>query len=909
MKTIFRSLLILTASLLKAQIGLPSSGSGQMSTAAPTYYVAPFGNDGNDGRSIQTAWRTLNYATNHLGPGDVLCVANGIWSNQPFGIPAPSTTGTQPVVVEACPGSSPILTGTAPYGDEGVIYGPAVIDGLHFEGFTNVNNVLDIYANNTTIQNATFKNEPFQFIRIMAANGVNIQTNYFDGNGQPQSTGLGDAIYAGSASHVLVQYNFAKRPGHYFFDAQALPGGGISSQIVVQDNTVHSEWGGGLANGAAVQQIVYQNNRLTHVGEGDNYIKTNIEITGPQVIARYNIMTAQAGWYSDNGLDVDAEDNGGPEDAIHNRVYGNVFYKLGGQPFFTSQRWERDLMDNKFANNILYYDRADFGQFSSPTISYLGIETYHAYQKCPAQPYCSNYVWTVFPNYNYFLNNLVLHADATGDHPGEAGIVTYSGNTAVPGWTFSNFADSLSKVQGKYPQFFLGNIEQNPSFVDADGGNFTLASNSPAIGAGTHMAHTSGQGVLTTTVPIDDPYWFTDGFGLVPGDLVKIGDNAPVTITVVNYTASTLSVSSPVIFTAGNNVDIANFQGSAPDMGAVPYSRNTPFITDVTDSIGSATTATITWITSSQGTCQVEFGVTEAREQRSAPTQVTDGGCRVTIYGLWPNTEYHFAAITVDTKLGGRAVSDDATLTTPAVAGPVISNVIASGQTTSAATISWDTDVSSDSVVFYSGPDQKYNWTPALTNQANGADSGSVTHHVVALTGLLPNTQYHYRVQSSNRSDWETSYSDDQTFVTSAPASSGPIISNIQIAASVGPDAFHSAPAGDQGFAPSGFTCCGYDYGHVTFSWDTSTPTTNNKVFLIPLVGGGYFLPAELDSKTGWEVSGASATTMTPSLTVYQLAPDTTYVYEIESTDADGNTTRSPNLEFTTPAISGGLIY
>jgi Purple acid Phosphatase, N-terminal domain len=888
--------------------GSPGAPFGPSPTATPNYYVAPFGDDGNDGRSMQTAWQTLKYATSHLSPGDVLCVANGIWSNQPFKISAPSAGATEPVTIEACPGASPIITGAAQYAVIGAIYGPTIVDGLRFEGFTNINDVLDIWANNTTVRNTTFKNVPFQFIRIMGADGTTVETSYFEGNGQPPNEGLGDAIYAGSATHVLVQYNMAKHSGHYFFDAQALPSGANASKIVVQDNTVHSEWGGGIANGAAAQQLLYQNNRLTHIGEGDNYIKANIEITGPMAIARNNIMTAQAGWYSNNGLDIDAEDNVGPEDALHNRVYGNVFYKLDGEPFFMSQRWERDLADNKFANNILYANQVASTEFSSSKTNYVGIETYHSYQKCPAQ-YCSNYVWTVFPNYNYFLNNLILHADSMGDHPGESGLFTYTGNTYMAGWTFRNFSDSLTQIQSKYPQSFSGNIEKNPEFVDADGGDFTLSSNSPAIAAGTHMAHTTGQGLLTASVPVDDPYWFTDGYGLIPGDLVKIGENPAVRITAVDYTGSWLTVSNPVIFTTGTTVDVAGFQGSAPDMGAIAYSPNTPFITNVTNTVVNATTATISWVTSAQGTCQVEFGVTDAREQRSMPTQVANGGCNVEIMGLWPNTVYHYAAITVDSQLGGRTISADATFQTPAVPGPIISNVAATAQTTTSAVISWDTDVPTDSRVFYTSPDQKYNWTSGLANSAAGVDSGAVLHHVVRLTGLLPNTHYHYRVQSSDKAAWQTSYSDDADFVTAATASNGPVISNIQISPSVGRDGWHSAPAGEQGFAPSGFTCCGYDYARVTFTWNTSTPTTNNKVFLIPLVGGGYFTPAELDAGTAWSVSGNPSATRTPSLTIYQLAPGTTYVYEVESTDAAGHTTRSANLEFTTPAIPGGVIH
>jgi len=42
-----------------------------------TWYVGTDGNNGNDGLSRETAWRTLNYAAGKVGPGDTMLVAGG----------------------------------------------------------------------------------------------------------------------------------------------------------------------------------------------------------------------------------------------------------------------------------------------------------------------------------------------------------------------------------------------------------------------------------------------------------------------------------------------------------------------------------------------------------------------------------------------------------------------------------------------------------------------------------------------------------------------------------------------------------------------------------------------------------------------------------------------------------------
>jgi len=44
-----------------------------------TYYIAPWGNDSNDGLSLSTAWKTLTYAIPQLDAGDTLYIVNGTY--------------------------------------------------------------------------------------------------------------------------------------------------------------------------------------------------------------------------------------------------------------------------------------------------------------------------------------------------------------------------------------------------------------------------------------------------------------------------------------------------------------------------------------------------------------------------------------------------------------------------------------------------------------------------------------------------------------------------------------------------------------------------------------------------------------------------------------------------------------
>lgn len=92
----------------------------------------------------------------------------------------------------------------------------------------------------------------------------------------------------------------------------------------------------------------------------------------------------------------------------------------------------------------------------------------------------------------------------------------------------------------------------------------------------------------------------------------------------------------------------------------------------------------------------------------------------------------------------------------PDTTPPVISNIQASGVTTSAATITWTTDEASNSVV-------EYGLTTGYGSTASSASN--VTSHSISLTVLNANTLYHYRVNSTDGAG-NTATSVDNTFQT-----------------------------------------------------------------------------------------------------------------------------------------------
>ncbi|MBN1490956.1 MAG: family 10 glycosylhydrolase [Phycisphaerae bacterium] len=179
-----------------------------------------------------------------------------------------------------------------------------------------------------------------------------------------------------------------------------------------------------------------------------------------------------------------------------------------------------------------------------------------------------------------------------------------------------------------------------------------------------------------------------------------------------------------------------------------------PAISNVQSGNITADGATITWTTNTAANSQVRYGLTAGYGSQTPvdPANVTSHS--VTLSGLSPNTLYHYQAVSVNAY--GSAQSADFVFTT--AGPPIISNVLAASVGGTHATITWTTSTPADSQV-------EYGLTIAYGSSST-LDPAAVTSHSIALSGLLPNTLYHYRARSANAAG--TAYSGDNTFTTTA---------------------------------------------------------------------------------------------------------------------------------------------
>jgi phosphodiesterase/alkaline phosphatase D-like protein len=173
-----------------------------------------------------------------------------------------------------------------------------------------------------------------------------------------------------------------------------------------------------------------------------------------------------------------------------------------------------------------------------------------------------------------------------------------------------------------------------------------------------------------------------------------------------------------------------------------------PTITAVTPTpAANGTSATITWTTNEASSSRVDYGTSAGSLNQTTNDAALVSSHSVTLNGLTPGTPYFFRVRSTDAS-NNEATSPittdpPATFTTSIQAAPAITSVLATAGTNGAtATITWTTDVASDSRV-------DYGTAPgSLTSQVNNANL--VTAHSMGLTGLNAGTTYYFRVRSAN---------------------------------------------------------------------------------------------------------------------------------------------------------------
>ncbi|MBY0376665.1 fibronectin type III domain-containing protein [Patescibacteria group bacterium] len=294
-----------------------------------------------------------------------------------------------------------------------------------------------------------------------------------------------------------------------------------------------------------------------------------------------------------------------------------------------------------------------------------------------------------------------------------------------------------------------------------------------------------------------------------------------------------------------------------------------PTLSSVAEDNETTSGATITWETDKLSDSTVYYVAsstypgpdkTSYTSSIGVPSMVTSHS--VTLSGLNSGTKYYFLVESTDAS-NNIGNSSDSSYTFDTTDGPSISNVTVPSIFDGEATISWKTDIASDSQVTYSVNSD-------MSAPTNTEGSGTlVTDHSVTLTGLTSGTKYYYYVSSTDGSDdmavdknvidGEITY---YNFVTTVDTSL-PIISNVA-----------TSLVGENG---------------VAISWTTDKPSLSQ-------VEWGE--TADL----GTSSDETNTFTFDHSIVLTGLSDTKQYFYKVISKDKNDNSAESAVYNFTTLA-------
>ncbi len=213
--------------------------------------------------------------------------------------------------------------------------------------------------------------------------------------------------------------------------------------------------------------------------------------------------------------------------------------------------------------------------------------------------------------------------------------------------------------------------------------------------------------------------------------------------------------------------------------------------------------------------------------------------------------------------------------------GPIISNVASSisGQTV---TVTWDTNIVSDSYVIYSEE------SSFATSREQGMSSKSFLSHSVDVTGLNANTTYYYRVRSERVNGGITTDTTSRTFTTgndTPPAPETPSVSGggggVLII-----DKTDKVPP-----LITNVTVVNLTAETAAISWDTDEEATS-------------FVEYGEDNTYG-NTYGNWSTSTSHTVTLINLQPETEYHFRALSSDNWGNISHSPDQTFITGTGTG----
>ncbi|MBI3029525.1 MAG: right-handed parallel beta-helix repeat-containing protein [Candidatus Rokubacteria bacterium] len=447
------------------------------STFNRTLHVdATAGNDGNNGLTPDTAWRTLDRANNAVVAGDTVLLW-GTFTGQ-YIRPAISGTPATPITFRSAPGQTAVLDG----GLSGVAArltarSYIVVEQLRIQNVPGQAVVLEAGAHHNVLRDLLITDiingtAWVSAIRITQSSDNLIERNTITNIGNATAD-QGDSMWIdnGSSRNRILSNTMRNGSHSLILIGGDSPGDAEVGDNVVAGNTLSNPWGSHIGLLHMARRTLIEGNRLSDANvNGTNRTSATIQVVSRDHIIRYNefvnngAINAAPGAGGTPGISLLAYTYtaGVEQDAIGNRIYHNVFYGNGTYGLWMSEKGGRRVTNNVIENNI-FFRNAGFP---------LGSQTY----TIGIEHYSNPTAWPVGSlNGNRIQNNILLR------QPGSAGepMVLRIRNASQGG----NLTYTLSAFQQTYTEA-ANNLEADPLFTDAVSGVFTLRAGSPAVDAG-----------------------------------------------------------------------------------------------------------------------------------------------------------------------------------------------------------------------------------------------------------------------------------------------------------------------------------------------------------------------------------------------------------------------------------------
>lgn len=483
----------------------------------------------------QATPETLAGINGKVQPGDTVVLKGGAYGT-PIQ-PAASGVRGRPITYIAAKGETPLF-GVNPGAD---LSGKAFItlDGVSYEGKGRF--LVCIDGNNITLQNCSFDGQgegSFESCRIRnAGEHITIINNRFK-NGS-------DTVSIEGGSGHLVEGNSFDGDVHTCLVLMGVSKSVVRNNTLVNPTMKLMEVFNRRKDGQPSERILVERNHFKHT---DPYKKQGsaadaMTLTAKNIIVRRNLVTdCQVGFIMFQSKQAM---RGGAESThcLGNRIYNNVIYgcrvpggfKMNGMAISVGSPSNEDFTNNMFVNNVFFYNRHSPGRFFQGFPESMAVSFYTG-----AQP--NDFSW---------INN-----DIISEKPSEE--VFGVRDPAKKTYT-------LKALEAAFPDKAMGNIGADPMFADPAQFDFHLKSGSPCIDAGAFLtkAIAAGKG---KTLKVKDALFFSDGFGRVDPDVLRVGQEK-VKAMKVDVDKNEIELDREISWSADAPVTL-DYEGAKPDMGA-----------------------------------------------------------------------------------------------------------------------------------------------------------------------------------------------------------------------------------------------------------------------------------------------------------------------------------------------------